>query len=232
MRYRLTAGDEVLVAWSPLAYISPSESSDGRGWYNVRVGGTSFYGEVSGWVAAGEAGLEYFELVAARCSSDRSLEHLIFQAFSGGDPERLITPWERLACNAGQELELTGVLEYVCPEGGADPYRFDPNLAAPQWCTALLIDAIDAEGYARYGPGLIARFPEFMPSDVARGDVLRIRGHFDDPRATSCSADSEPGFDGRAVDVAFLVLFCREQFVPHEWEVVDHRDLAPLPWSP
>ncbi len=68
-----------------------------------------------------------------------------------------------------------------------------------------------------------------MPSDLKRGDVLRLRGHFDDPAATSCSAETGPGFEGVAVDVSFLLLFCREQFVPDEWEVIDHRQLAPSP---
>jgi hypothetical protein len=121
--------------------------------------------------------------------------------------------------------------EHVCPEGGVYPYRFDPHLAAPQWCLALMIDAIDADGYAQYRQGLVVRFPEFVPSDLARGDVVRLRGHFDDPAATSCSAETDPGFEGPAVDVPFLVLFCREQFVPDEWELIDHLELAPSPWE-
>ena len=124
------------------------------------------------------------------------------------------------------------MLEWVCPEGGVYPYAFDPHLAAPQWCTALMIDAIDAEGHFQYGQGLVVRFPEFVPPDLERGDVLRIRGHFDDSLSSSCSASTAPGFDGPAVDVPFLILFCREQFSPVEWEVVDDRALAPLPWAP
>lgn len=231
----LTAGDEVLVDWSPLAYVSPSESSDGRGWYSVHVGGSSVMsyidGGVNGWVAAGDEGLEYFEHVPPRCTSERNLEHLIYPTFTGGDQEELTTPWERLACNGDRELELTGVFDYICPEGSISPYQFDPYLAHPQWCTALFIDAIEADGNFRYDRGLVVRFPEFAPSDLARGDVLRVRGHFDDPLATSCSADTDPAFPGPAVDVPFLALFCREQFVPEEWELLDHRDLAPLPWD-
>jgi hypothetical protein len=234
--YTLNAGDEVLVDWSPLAYVAPSESPDGRGWYSVHVGGSSVMsyidGGVNGWVAEGEESLEYLESVPGRCSSERNLEHLIFPTFTGGDQENLTTPWERLACNGDQELELTGVFEYICPEGGVYPYRFQPHLAPPQWCTALMIDAIDADGHLRYAQGLVVRFADFAPTDLARGDLLRVRGHFDDPASASCSAETEPGFEGRAVDVPFLVLFCREQFVPDEWELLDHRELAPLPWSP
>ena len=233
IRATLKAGDQVLVDWSPLAYRSPSESADGRGWYSVHVGGSSIMsyvdGGVNGWVAAGDEGLDYVEHVPPRCTSERDLEHMIFPTFTGGDQGLLTTPWERLACNGDRALELTGVFEYVCPEGGVYPYSFDPYLAAPQWCTALLIDEIDADGYALYAPGLVVRFPEFAPSDLERGDVVRVLGHFDDAQATSCAADPEPGFNGPAVDVPFLVLFCREQFVPDEWEVIDHRELAPLP---
>jgi hypothetical protein len=228
--YTLAAGDLVLVEWTPFAYRSPAESGDGRGWYNVRVGGTSPYSEVSGWVAAGEAGLEYLTHEPVACGAARDLEHLIYSPFSG-DEGLPASPWERLACNGDRPLELTGVLDYVCPEGGVYPHRFEPYLAHPQWCTALLIDAFDADGFARYGHGLVIRFPDFAPSDLERGDVLKVRGHFDDSLAASCSADTEPGFEGPAIDVPFLVLFCREQFVPGEWEVIDHRDLAPLPWE-
>jgi hypothetical protein len=236
VRYTLNAGDLVLVDWTPLAYVSPSESADGRGWYSVHVGGASVMsyidGGVNGWVAAGEDGLDYFEHEPVPCTSARDLENLIYSPFTGGDQEQITTPWQRLACNGDRQLELTGILDYVCPEGGIYPYRFDPHLAAPQWCTALMIDAIDPEGFAQYGQGLVVRFPEFAPSDVERGDVVRVRGHFDDPASTSCTAETEAGFDGFAVDLPFLVLFCREQFVPEEWEVIDHRELAPLPWAP
>ena len=233
VRATLNAGDMVLVDWSPLAYISPSESPDGGGWYSVHVGGSSVMsyidGGVNGWVAAGDEGLEYFEHVPPRCTSERDLEHMIYPTFTGGDQEELTTAWERLACNGDRELELTGVLDYICPEGSISPYQFDPHLAHPQWCTALFIDAIDADGKFQYGHGLIVRFPEFAPSDLTRGDVLRIQGHFDDPLATSCSADTDPAFPGPAVDVPFLALFCREQFVPEEWDLLDHRELAPSP---
>ena len=142
-------------------------------------------------------------------------------------------PSSRLAMHVdGLQDELQGVLDYVCNEGGVYPYRFDPYLAHPRWCTALMIDDFDDDGFARYGQGLVIRFPEFAPADLERGDVVQVRGHFDDPLAASCSAETEPGFGGPAVDVPFLVLFCREQFVPQEWQVVDHRDLAPLPWEP
>lgn len=234
--YTLSAGDEVLVDWTPLAYRSPSQSADGRGWYSVHVGGASVTswidGGVNGWVAAGDDGLEYLEHAAVACRSERDLENLIYSPFTSGDQETLATPWERLACNGGRELELTGVLEYVCPEGGVYPYTFEPHLAAPQGCTALMIDAVDADGHFQFGQGLVVRFSEFLPSGLERGDVLRVLGHFDDSLATSCTASTEPGFHGPAVDVPFLVLFCREQFVPVGWEIVDQRALAPLPWAP
>lgn len=229
----LNAGDVVFVGWSPLAYISPEESSDGRGWYSVHVGGASVMsyidGGINGWVAAGENGLEYLEHERVSCGSARDLENLIFSPFTGGDQERLTTPWERLACNGNRPLELAGVFEVVCNEGGSYPYSFEPHLAVPQWCTALIIDAIDADGFAQYAPGLVVRFPEFVPPDLERGDVLTVQGHFDDPAATSCTADTGPDFEGPALDPAFLVLFCREQFVPDAWEVTGHREMAPLP---
>ena len=235
--YTLNAGDLVLVQWSPLAYVAPSESHDGRGWYSIHVGGHTvdgmIDGGVTGWIAAGGSGLEYLEIVPVSCRAERDLANLVYAPFTqGADNSTFATPWERLACNSDRPLELTGIFDHVCPEGGVYPYRFSPHLAHPQWCTALLIDAIDADGYPRFGRGLIVRLPEFAPTDIERGDVLEVRGHFDDPQADSCVATTEAGFQGPAVDPAFLQLFCREQFVPDDWAVVDHRDLAPLPWSP
>ena len=231
--YTLNSGDVVLVDWSPLAYISPEESPDGRGWYSVHVGGSSVMsyidGGINGWVAAGENGLEYLEHEPVSCGSARDLENLVFSPFTGGDQERLTTPWERLACNGDRALELKGVFEIFCNEGGNYPYTFEPHLAVPQWCTGLIIDAIDADGFAQYAPGLAVRFPEFAPTDLERGDLLTVQGHFDDPAATSCTAEAGADFGGLAVDPAFLVLFCREQFVPDSWEVTGHRDLAPAP---
>ena len=110
--YTLNEGDLVLVEWSPFAYRSPSDSGDGRGWYNIRVGGTSPSSQVSGWVAAGETGLEYLEPAPVACGSARNLENLIFSSFDG-DAGTIATPWERLACNGDRQLELHGVFDYV-----------------------------------------------------------------------------------------------------------------------
>lgn len=234
--YTLNAGDLVLVQWSPLAYVSPSESPDGRGWYSIHVGGHTvdgmIDGGVTGWIAAGGSGLEYLEVVPVSCRAERDLANLVYAPFTQGDNSTFATPWERLACNADRPLELTGIFDYVCPEGGVYPYRFSPHLAHPQWCTALLIDAIGADGYPQHGRGLIVRFPEFAPTDIERGDVVEVRGHFDDPQADTCVATTEAGFQGPTVDPVFLQLFCREQFVPETWAIIGRRALAPLPWSP
>lgn len=233
--HTLNAGDVVLVEWSPLAYVPPSEATGRYPWYAIHVGGNSVNaaidGGVHGWVAAGNSGLEFLELQPVTCRSERDLPNLIYAPFMDGDQESLATPWERLACNGDHPLAVAGVFDHVCPEGGVYPYRFSPNLASPIWCSAMLIDDFDTEGFARYGHGLVTRFSEFTPSDPERGDVLELRGHFDDADAERCTAETHPGFQGRPVDPEFLRWFCREQFVPDDWDIVDHRELAPLPWA-
>jgi hypothetical protein len=55
---------------------------------------------------------------------------------------------------------------------------------------------------------------------------VEIRGHFDDSAAGSCRI-VPPDFSGQRPEAAFLVLFCREQFVVDQLTVTGHHDLPP-----
>jgi hypothetical protein len=233
----LSAGDLVLIGTSPLAYHPPETSPDGRGWYEVGVGGritTSFIeqGSISGWVAEGEAGLEYLEAEMVTCPGSGTLEALLYPPGHGVDGDELTTAWDRIACSGGEPRELEGVYDYLCLGNGFYPYNWEPAfIAYPHFCGGLILDDIDAEGNGRAGY-LVLRFPEDFGVLPQRGDVVQVEGHFDDPLSSTCSAATEPGFDGMAIDPKFLVLFCREQFVVDDVLVIGHRDLAPPPWEP
>jgi hypothetical protein len=234
--YSLSAGDIVLIGSSPLSYVPPESSPDGHGWYEVHVGGpsaTSYIdGGINGWVAEGEHGLEYLKAEPVVCPDQASLETLLHPPGQGVDPEVMTTGWDRLACLGGERLELEGVFEYLCNEVGIYPYEFSPAFIAwPQTCSGMIRDDIDPDGYGRAG-ALPLRFPAAFGDYPQRGDVVRVVGHFDDPVSSTCSAEPPPGFDGVAIDLEFLVLFCREQFVVDEVTIIGHRDLAPLPWEP
>ena len=235
--HTLSAGDLVLIGPSPLSYHPPETSPDGRGWYEVQVGGristTLVDGGIIGWVAEGESGLEYLSAAPLTCPGTATLEALLYLSGEGGAGDELTTGWDRLACHGGEQLEVEGVHEYWCYEGGVYPYEFRPAFIAypGAGCAGLILDDIDADGHGRAG-ALPLHFRDGFAAYPERGDVIRVRGHFDDPVSSSCSADTPPGFDGVAIDPEFLILFCREQFVVDEVTVIGHRDLAPLPWEP
>ncbi len=228
----LSAGDLVLVEAGPLSYLAPDRSADGRGWYQVHVGGseaTSYIdGGINGWVAEGDTGLEYLELVPFACAEAPSLKALLSWPWEGVDGEHATTAWERLACYGESQIEIEGVIEVLCPEGRVTPFTFDPaHLAAPNACLGIIEDDIGPEG-EHSTSGVEMRFAPNTPLPE-RGDVVRVRGHFDDPAATGCTASADFHLGG--IDTEYLVLHCREQLVVDELTVIGERELGPLLWE-
>lgn len=227
--YSLSVGDLVLISWSPWAYLPPEASPDGRGWYEVQVGGASINaladGGIHGWVAEGDSGLEWLTAEPVTCPGPATLALLLAPP---DQEDRWTTGWERLACQGGKQLELEGVAEALCYEGIESPYTFAPFfLASPDRCSGIVVDDIDADGN-HSALALDLRYRE----DVAwpeRGALLSLSGHFDDPASSTCTATA--GFEPSEVDAEFLVLFCRERFVVDELSVIGHRDLAPPFWE-
>ena len=240
--YTLNAGDVVFLAsqnsasGSMFGYVGPDVLSDGRGWYEVHVGGsgpmTWIDGGITGWIAEGEDGLEFLEVLPVTCPTDADLEHVLFRLGEAPDSDEMMTAWDRLACFGGREMTLTGVWENLCYEGTMTPYQFEPShIAVPFDCAGLILDDIDDEGQSLRAGSLPVRMPdELFANAPERGDLVTVRGHFDDPLAATCAATGPDGTTG-IIDPEFLVLYCREQFVVEEIEVVGHRELAPLWWE-
>lgn len=218
------AGGVVTVGWSPFSYLAPDRSPDGRAWYEVRLGGRAvsggeFYG---GWVAAGDAGLEWLEPAPVACPASVSLELLLWTPARAQEPEGMTTAWDRLACAGDRSIALEGVFE-TCYEGGHYPYVFEPaHLAVPDNCASLMLD----DGRAGWLPLGIP--PALAAVAPVRGDVIRITGHFDDVASSTCVATPDGDFPS-TVDPAYLALFCRERFAVEGIEVVGHLELPPLP---
>ena len=239
--YTLNAGDVVLVGTNPsgsgsvFGYVSPEESADGRGWYEIHVGGngpTSWIdGGVSGWISEGEDGLEYLEVLPRMCSAGDDLERVLYRVGPVPDADEVLTAWDRLACFGDRQLVLEGIWEYLCYEGPMTPFTFEPShIAVPFDCLGIVPDDIDDDGYSRRAGALPLRMSdELLENAPQRGDLITVRGHFDDPLAATCAASAPEEFDGVMPDTEFLVLYCREQFVVEEITVTGHRDLAP-PW--
>jgi hypothetical protein len=227
--YSLSAGDLVLIGSNPWSYVPPEASPDGRGWYEIQVGGASINafadGGIHGWVAEGDGGLEWLTAEPVTCLGPTTLALLLAPPGQEGE---WTTSWERLSCQGGQQLELEGVAEALCFEGVESPYTFDPFfLASPDMCAGLVVDDIDADGnHSSLALDLRYRDGVAWPP---RGDLLRVSGHFDDPASSTCTAIT--GFGPSLVDPEFLVLFCRERFAVDEHTIIGHRDLAPPPWE-
>jgi hypothetical protein len=208
----LPSGELVAIGRS---HVSPNlgpVQADGFTWYPVGVLGISELPVVPhppledpgaiGWVAGGDAGGAFLELVAARCTdAEPSLEVL-----------QSLLPWEQLACYGNRTLTIEGILG--CGGCGG----FIPGLFEPVWLAyPESLDLLSVEPQDRLGP-----FQLWFPPDVERPEVasvLRVTGHFDDPTAAECSiAFGEP--DPQPIDATTAVHSCRAKFVVESFEVL------------
>jgi hypothetical protein len=218
---QLFAGDRVLVYASAASYLAASSSPDGRGWYLLE----SFSGITAlGWVAEGETGLEYLELAgtAACPGRDADLEDLLDLATDGLP---ISQTWDRLACFGDESLELEGMIDLACQGDGVLPYDYMPIwLAYPFECLGLGAADPEAEGFNHSIIPL--RFRDGAYEGWQRGDLVQVRGHFDDSAAADCRVEPAD-FPGRIPEPSYLVLYCREQFVVDELTVTGRYELPP-----
>jgi hypothetical protein len=108
---------------------------------------------------------------------------------------------ERLACLGGQSLSLDGTFGFGCDGcGGVGGVSFSPG-----W----LGDGLTEYPLERGGTRFPIRFPPDVPVPAA-ASIVRVRGHFDDPRATECTASE---LDGPPIPASDAVAVCRQQFV-------------------
>jgi hypothetical protein len=227
--YSLSVGDPVLVFSDAESYLPPEKSPDGRGWYRIHVGGASANsyadGGIDGWVAEGEDGLEWLTLEPLTCLGPATLALLLAPP---GSTDEWATAWERLACQGAEPLQLEGVIVSRCFDAPETSYTFHPDfLASPSRCWGLVADDLDADGNLINGLNLDLSYPADFGALPQRGDLISVRGHFDDAASTTCTA--ETSFGQSLIDPEFLVFYCRERFVVDELTVTGHRDLAPLP---
>jgi hypothetical protein len=189
--------------------------SDGYAWYHV-LGGLdevpelptppySPENDLSGWMAVDNGSTLFVSLVAPRCPSDITLANV-----SG------MLAGERLACFGGRTITLEGT--YGCGGcGGTNGGTFDPEwLATPLSPGFLTVDPSVGRG------PLVAYFPPNVAAP-AQGAIVRVHGHFDDPRAATCKVSVVVG---PATDLLTpvppddAVLYCRQRFVVESFEVL------------
>jgi hypothetical protein len=171
-------------------------AADGYDWYLVQAFAEDFlpHGPMpGGWLAAG-----------------------------GQDGEPWIAPWSiycppaelgevsrlsevaRLACYGGQTLTLEGTF------GGC--FVSDPAVISPEWLAHtgcnLLPDGYRADVIP--GTGSLVLRLHGVQINAASGARIRVRGHFDDPAAQTCTSQSTAD---PAPIPELVVLGCRTQFV-------------------
>lgn len=201
----------------------PTEANDLR-WYRLGVVASpscetncDLLGFVATPLAAEEA---WIEELAIDCPSSPLTEATI----AG------LQPLEALHCFGRNEIVLTGTVETPCC-GYVGPHVFSPEWLAHPTTPAFLRSA---------GIGFRPH-PDAELEVPARGDVVRITGHYEDPAATSCRVSVDPSWDTGDETVqlpnpARVILDCRATFVWTDYEVTGHEDLGPccgaLPEAP
>lgn len=181
---------------------------DGLSWYPVEYAGGDDVWPIAGasptelsvgWVAAGQGGEQFLELVPVTCA--------------GGDLDlrtlASMTPWERLACLSGRPLSAEGISE-CC--GSTQPGLYEPEWLVSQSKALFLAvpDELDVGVAFHARPELFDEIPE--------GTIIRAQLHVDDAEAGTCHIALE--VDGAAVrvDPEVTVFYCRERLVLDAFE--------------
>ncbi len=161
-------------------------------------------GDLTGWIAVGGASDAFVAALPARCPTTLDLASI----------EGML-PGEQLVCLGSRALTLEGT--YGCDGcGGTNPGEYVPQwLAYPESWDFLSVSVQD-------GPGSFAlRFPPDVPRPPA-ASVIRVRGHFDDARAATCSISVSSSDDGPlgSLPADQASLYCRQQFVVTDYDVL------------
>ncbi|MCV0402883.1 MAG: hypothetical protein K5924_04120 [Chloroflexi bacterium] len=122
-----------------------------------------------------------------------------------------VPPLEALHCYGRSELTVTGTVQRREPD--EDP----PIVFSPSWLADPNPELFLATNVG-YHP-----LPESDLEAPEEGDRVRVRGHFEDPAATSCRATA--GEDAESPTLpqpARVVLDCRATFVWMEYEILDN----------
>ena len=206
----LEAGTELLIYDGPI-------SADGLDWYEVIFSALPYEepNQVDqGWLAVGRTG-EAPNLVAIdspHCPSLTVSASLLGAA--GGLARRECLPGSH---------EFTAVVD-TCYEGPITPFAYEP-----QWLWFSCFSVFDLGSTVH----LQIHFPPSIaqPDGLARGSVVHMVGHFDDPAAMDCTVLAQtPGSEPKPTEVDQQVfrLGCSAGFVLESIEIVDQIDLPPL----
>ncbi|HEX2627201.1 MAG TPA: hypothetical protein VHL56_09895 [Candidatus Limnocylindrales bacterium] len=150
-----------------------------------------------GWILAGDGSAPDVDSLAPRCPAVADFESVT--AMYG---------FERLACFNSNSLTLEGI-------SGCGPCGFDDGVYEPPWLAGDSAGSLVGNQGPRNLPLYIAP-PMLTPE---QGTLIRVTGHFNDPRAATCRVT----LDGVQLPHAETVEMCRRHFV------VDGIEVLPTP---
>ena len=165
------------------------------------------WSDLNGWIAIGTTSSPWIAALEPRCSAAAATDLATLSA---------MLPGEELACLGKAPLVLQGT--FGCGGcGGAFPGTF-----SPQWLATPLSGIFSADFATQVGP-LQLYFPPgaTRPKD---GSILRVHGHLDDSRSSTCKV-AIPTSDSLLaapvpVRAADAQAWCREHIVVDSYDVL------------
>lgn len=161
--------------------------------------------QLTGWFAALKGSAHYVEPLQARCPAAVDLRNL-----------GAMLSAERLACFGNDSIKFEGT--YGCAGCMAEIFGdFRPDwLANPN-----LVNLVSVVGTNPEELGMNLRLPPAISKHPADGSIVRVLGHFDDPKSADCSVAMDPPW-GDILPVpapsSYARLVCRQQFVVEKFE--------------
>jgi hypothetical protein len=192
-----------------LYVIDGPEVIDGEEWYQVQS--DSGGGNQVGWVRGTRGGRPQLEIVQPACpSGDMTPGDLAW-----------ITAAERLACFGDQEVSLgrsvlgrpNDVSLWECSDGSGNVGPCPVGLGKPDWLTLPSGWTLyDEAGPAGPMPGIAVWLHPGVSQPTA-GELVRVRGHFDDAEAAGCvwPPNGSYGLEPQPPEIEELI--CRQRFV-------------------
>ena len=163
---------------------------------------------VRGWIAVAKGTVNYVQQLRPRCPA--AIDTASMQSMLGS---------ERLACFGSNTIELTGT--FGCGGcGGSRPGSYLPIWLASELIYSFLSVYPIGDGNGRF----VIYFPPTL-EQPALGAVILVRGHFDDPAASTCEISipdplNPEGENLVSLDSAAAHLVCAQRFVVENLEVL------------
>jgi hypothetical protein len=179
---------------------------------------TESFSEVHGYIATSNGTRPYVEPLPLRCPATADLAHV--SALLGG---------ERAVCYGATSLTLVGTLTCGECEGIGPPETYEPY-----WLAGLILASLAVDPRVWFADLELHFPPEVAPDGIKEkglyGSILRVVGHFNDPRSASCEIALYVDDDtSHPVADEYAQQACRQEFVVESFDVlgIDREYVGP-----